>query len=211
MTRRDAITGAGDRAGGAPQRENPFSTSRVRPGALAYHFPPGINAAALVERFGAAGWRGEIIGPHGSGKSTLLADLMAELARCGRPALLAALHDRQRRMPAGFYRQSGLLAPAVVVVDGYEQLSWWSRKRIAWACRRRGLGLLVTAHRPTGLPTLYRTHCDPNRLYGLVCQLLEPGEAFLSAEEVGARLDRHGGNVRELFMDLYDEFEARRD
>ncbi len=65
----------------AAAQSNPFSTRFVRPGALAYRFPPGESAATLVERLAASGWRGQIVGPHGSGKSTLVAALGETLPR----------------------------------------------------------------------------------------------------------------------------------
>ena len=68
---------------------NPFSTRRVRPGAIAYCFPEGVDVETLLARLHENGWRGEIVGPHGSGKSALLATLMPAIeqrARASRPS-----------------------------------------------------------------------------------------------------------------------------
>src|ERR1041384_613638 len=48
----------------------------------------------------------------------------------------------------------------VVVVDGYEQLGWWARRRLKGVCRRAGWGVLVTAHDAAGLPGVYATRSD---------------------------------------------------
>ena len=137
--------------------ENPFCTRRVRPGAIPFLFPPDQTAEALIERLQTAGWRGEIVGPHGSGKSTLLASLISVLERVGRRTVLVELHDGQRRLPPELWSDARLETPAVLVIDGYEQLSRFSRFRLRWFCHRRGVGLLITTHQPMGLPTLCQT------------------------------------------------------
>src|ERR1043166_2761834 len=126
---------------------NPFSTRFTRPGAIAYRFPDGTGAAQLVDKLASFNWLGQVVGPHGSGKSTLLVALVAEIERRGRRVALFVLHDGQRRLPEEFQTlpsDSGLM----VVIDGYEQLGWWSRWRLLRVVRRRGWGLLVTTHRP---------------------------------------------------------------
>ncbi len=136
---------------------NPFSTRFVRPGEVEYRFPPGDSAEHLVERLAAAGWRGQIIGPHGSGKSALVASLHEALARAGRPAWTIALRDRQRRLPRDWEIQAAQATAGLIVVDGYEQLGRWARAMLKRRCRKRGWGLLVTAHSDVGLPTLLLT------------------------------------------------------
>ena len=63
---------------------NPFSSERIRPGALTYLTGEGESVDDLIDRLEGTGFRGQIVGPHGTGKSTLLADLAAELARRGK-------------------------------------------------------------------------------------------------------------------------------
>ena len=60
----------------------------------------------------------------------------------------------------------------LIVVDGYEQLSRWNRWRLRRYCRRKGLGLLITAHADMGLPWLYRTQCDQAIALAVVERLL---------------------------------------
>jgi energy-coupling factor transporter ATP-binding protein EcfA2 len=187
---------------------NPFATRYVRPGALEYVFSEGDSAAAVVDRLAAAGWRGAIVGRHGSGKSTLLAALRPELSARGRKLAWCELHDGQRRLPVTLEPRE--LGPAgLVVVDGYEQLGGVARARLRWRCRRRGWGLLVTAHRPVGLPTLLETAPSPALAQALVRRLTAGRPQQIDEEEVAAAFAAHAGDVRETLFALYDLYEAR--
>jgi hypothetical protein len=183
---------------------NPFTASRIRPGAIGYLFPAGQSAEQVLVRLERSGWWGQIVGPHGSGKSSLLAALLAAIKQRGLAAALATLHDHQRRLPAEF--RAGLRAAAVdvVAIDGYEQLSLWSRFQIKRLCRRRGLGLLVTAHRPVGLPQLAVTAVNEDLAWRVVTQLQQGYAGGLARERVDLCLRRHPGNLRETLFALYD-------
>ena len=197
---------------------NPFATCYVRPGAMPFLFPPAVDAASLVGRFQAHGWLGSIVGPHGSGKSTLLETLRPELRRTGRRVTSIALHDGERSLPRSFPRPSPS-AQTILVVDGYEQLSAWNRWRLQRRCHREGCGLLVTSHRPTRLPELFRTAADCELLQRLVARLLAeqlfaeqlPSEAGISSSTTDIRqaFARHGENLREA-SSFYDLHESRR-
>jgi hypothetical protein len=192
--------------------DNPFAVRHVRPGALPYLLPEGVDATALVRRFVALGRRGAVVGPHGSGKSTLLATLLPELAAAGYATSLVELHDGRRTLPAESWRESGPEAGGdrpVLVIDGYEQLGWLRRWRVRRWCRRRGGGLLVTAHRPTGLPTLWRTDVSPD-LAGRVIRRLRPGVPAPPESELARRLQVWRGNFREVLFEMYDEHERAR-
>jgi hypothetical protein len=191
-------------------RDNPFSTNRVRPGALPFLFPPGQNAETLIGRLRQAGWRGEIIGRHGSGKSTLLAALTAALERAGQQTVLITLHDGQRRLPLDLRRDGRLRPPLVLIVDGYEQLGRWRRLLLKRFCRRRGIGLLVTAHESMGLPLLCQTAVTLDLAEQIVRQLLGDQPSPFTAAEVSQALSRRSGDLRETLFDLYDLYEQRR-
>ncbi len=196
--------------GGPPSAENPFSTRHIRPGATPFFFPPGQSAEGLVELLGKYGWRGEIVGSHGSGKSSLVSALIPAIRTVGRTTLLVELHDGQRRLPVDLRRAPDLGSDAVVIVDGYEQLSFWSRTMLKSFCRRRGLGLLVTSHEPAGFPPLFRT-ATSLALAELVVQFLLRGQPpLVDSGELARRFERHRGDLRELLFDLYDVYEERR-
>ncbi len=190
---------------------NPFATRSIRPGELAYIYPPGQSAAALLEQLRANDWQGQIIGPHGSGKSTLLADLSPVLEAAGRSVVY------QQVKPQGVERgkQDFLetLASAnertQFIIDGYEQLSWWSRRRIESICRRRRCGPLVTAHRDMGLPTLVALQPSLELAEQVVQRLLASGDRTILREDIVAAWEMSDGNIRETLFKLFDVYQAR--
>ena len=150
------------------------------------------------------GWWGQVVGPHGSGKSTLLATLLPEL-RQRRPVASVTLHDRGQ-LPVDVW---SLPEVALLVVDGYEQLCWWVRRRLQILCRRQRSGLLVTTHHDLWLPDLYRTNVTPELAQVLIEGLLtEEQRSLFQNHAVKRYLDRRHGNLRELLFDLYDRFET---
>jgi GTPase SAR1 family protein len=190
-------------------RSNPFATRFVRPGAVPFLFPPGLDAAALVTRLCYFGWRGAIIGPHGSGKSTLLESLCRELERAGRVVIRFTLHDGQRGLSAPRVDARRWTSDTIVAIDGYEQLSRWNRWRLARRCRRSRCGLLVTSHRPTSLPELLRTEVGCDLLERIVAGLLEGKDRLICCDDVRQAFSRYRDNVREALFALYDLQETR--
>ena len=190
--------------------QNPFSTRRIRPGAMEYLFPDGESCHSLIERLQQNDWWGEIIGPHGSGKSSLLAWLVPEIDRQGRHTVRVELHNGQRRLPLKLRRLRKLTAPTVLVVDGYEQLGPWGRFRLKRFCRRRRLGLVVTAHATVGFPDLFHTVSNTEVARLLVDRLLANYQRLLDGQDVSQAYARQEGNIRELLFDLYDVYESRR-
>lgn len=188
---------------------NPFSTRFVRPGALPYFFPAGESAEQLAAKFAAQGWRGQIVGPHGSGKSTLLAALAPSIERSGRKTIHFALHDGERRLPITAEKRRSLSAGDVLVIDGFEQLSAFNRWQIRRLCRRRGCGLLVTAHADAGLPELFRTESN-RELARRVVERLAPGDEIIAAADIDQAFLARGGDLREALFELYDLYEQRR-
>ena len=95
-----------------------------------------------------------------------------------------------------------------IVVDGYEQLSWLQRTWLKWQCRRRGAGLLVTAHDDLGLPPLWQTETNAELAQRVVACLLGEREAgWLSADQVERLFATYRGNLREVLFALYDLYE----
>lgn len=197
-------------AGSSSHRENPFHAQRIRPGAIDFIFLHGASTGALVDKLRANGWRGAIIGPHGSGKSTLLHTLRPAIEAAGRPVVLFELHDGQRRLPMS-PRIAGAKPGSMVIVDGYEQLSWWSKVRLHWNCRRLRCGLLVTAHQPVALPTLWETRTDEALAIAVVGRLTaaQPEVAAALAGDIARAYASHHGDIREMLFALYDLYRQR--
>jgi hypothetical protein len=193
---------------GRQPRRNPFAAQRIQPGAIPYVFPEDDAIPALIGRLRGLG-RGQIVGPQGSGKSTLLAALLPHL-RHGWDVYPFTLRWRQRRLPAEVWATPP--GPTLLVIDGYEQLRFWTRWRLQGHCLRRGIHLLVTTHQSLGLPTLYRTGVSAELAGHLVGTLLtEEQRRLLGDLSLAERLRRQGGNFREVLFELYDLYEKKTD
>jgi hypothetical protein len=189
---------------------NPFATRFIRPDAAPYLFPAEFSAQSLVEKLRASQWWGEIVGPHGAGKSTLLTALVKELTAAGRHVVRYALSESQRTLPTEAADTKPWNEATQVVVDGYEQLSWWSRWRLKSRCRRSRAGLLVTSHTSVGLPRLLAVEPSLAQAQRVVAALLPPGDATITPADVAQTFARQRANLRETLFALYDLYQARR-
>ena len=189
---------------------NPFSSRNVRPGAIPFLFSADEAPTQLVDRLRAADWWGEIVGPHGSGKSSLVAALAPHLAAADRHLLSISLHDGQRHLRAYAGDRAAVDRRCLVIVDGYEQLSWFSRWRLKRLCRRRGCGLLVTSHGPVGFPRLYTMRPTLETAMQIVAGLVDLESGPIRRADVERLFAVRGGNLRDVLFDLYDLYEERR-
>ncbi len=182
-------------------RENPFRTSRL--GALRFRHPT-LDFAAIAERLESHDRRAEIVGPHGSGKTTLLGELGEHLEGDGFAVHRWRFHaDRTPPATRGLVAHARSLgARDALLVDGAGHLArtaWW---RVRRAARHAG-ALVVTAHETNGLPLLVETTTDPALLTGLTRELV--GDAAHELEvRLEALFDAHRGNLRDVFLALYD-------
>jgi energy-coupling factor transporter ATP-binding protein EcfA2 len=172
-------------------------------------FPAGITVETLLQKFPPGGAQAQIVGPHGSGKSTLLVCLAEALARSERIACRFDLHDGQRSMSEGWVEQARRTAADTILVDGYEQLSWWSRWRLSRECRRNAWSLLVTAHADVGLPTLLRVTPTLDDAQAVVARLLTGTAPLVTPDDVAECFAATGNNLRETLFALYDRHERR--
>jgi hypothetical protein len=217
MNRGSSVHRSTERPSSLSATSNPFSTRFIRPEATTYLFPPNESAQRCVDRLAEAGWRGQIVGPHGSGKSTLLATIKPALAERGRTVEMYELHDGQRCLPSAA-DPGRWTSASQIIVDGYEQLSAWSRWQLQRYCRRAQAGLLITCHaRRPGFPILLQTSTDPSLLQQLADRLVAdlPAQLRPSPAHVRRAFADQQGNLREALLQLYDVWEtscrARRD
>jgi len=196
-------------------RDNPFSSRFVRPGSIPYLFAAGSSAVQMVDKFFAAGRRGQLVGPHGAGKSTLLALLIKEFAARGEVVTNFELHDGQRVLNNTVETAPG----SIICVDGYEQLSYWSRCGLARRASRAGCGLLITTHRvvcfPAKLPGLAAVRPSVEVAVKLALSLLAQHGGASNAggirpTEIERIFFEVGGDMRALFFRLYDLYESQR-
>lgn len=200
-------------SGPIAERVNPFSSRYVRPGAVPFVYEAGDSADVLAERFLQGNGPAAIVGPHGSGKSTLLSELRDALRRRGCDVSAYELHDGGRRSEA---LGSSTIGPrTVVTIDGFEQLAWWRRAIVARRVRAARARLLVTVHRESSWPVLYRTRTSVELAVALARQLparhASPADGdFVAEAEVRRLFDLYGGDLREVLFRLYDLYELRR-
>lgn len=194
---------------------NPFTTRWTRPGQIAPVDAEGalIDLASLLDRFAALGGRAVIAGPHGTGKSTLLNRLGEEAEARGQPTVICRLGSGPWRDAAtAIATVLGAAASSLVCLDSWERLGRFSRWATLLSARWSGCRLLVTSHRPAGLPVLVQHEPTVATLGAIVRQLPE-AERWLGAVITNADLReafaRQGPNLREALFQLYDRFEER--
>jgi hypothetical protein len=175
--------------------------------------------------------RAAIIGAHGSGKSTLLEYLVPLLGqvllrrdaegrsmlhnveRSGQAGLQIVWLQLRRTSPASMVIPWDELHPSrLLVLDGYEQLRLWRRAALIARTALRGVKLLVTSHRITMLPTLCELSISAATARQIVSQLTAERTDFatIGDDEIRQQLVAHDGNMREVLMDFYDQFEEKR-
>jgi energy-coupling factor transporter ATP-binding protein EcfA2 len=194
--------------------DNPFITQRTRPGALEFLFLSDQTDVAsldeLVTRWHAQQRRGAIVGPHGSGKSTLLASLLKHLSQTGTQILHVELHDGQRHLPQAAREQLRHAdRDLLLAIDGYEQLSLWQRLRWGLWALRTGVGLIVTSHRGTWLPTLCRVRPALATAQAVVAALQTDRTPAITSQDVAEVFTQQRGDLRETLFALYDLYETR--
>ena len=220
---------------------NPFSVGYVQPGSVPYFFEPEfierirqsasslyvqafaeafqkqmelttwIGCRYLGEKFAAAGFRGQVVGPHGSGKSTMTESFAKYLALTEIDVIRSVVHRGTRVPPAELLaeldRHPAAESPKTVVIfDGYEQLGTLGRLRLRRLCRSKNFGLLITAHKPQWFagPVLYRTATSDETLEKLVSYLLDDSRRYPGETILRELRRRHKNNVRAILDGLYD-------
>jgi hypothetical protein len=150
------------------------------------------------------GFRGALIGPYGSGKTTLLEDLEIKLRERDLKTRLIRAPNDHPDLKRKFL--SEITQPVetgqIVLVDGAEQIGGWAWRRFKWQTRNAG-GLIITAHQPGLLPTLWKCATSPELLRQLAAGLLDRQPEDL--REISERLfQKHEGNLRAALRECYD-------
>lgn len=205
-------------------RSNPFSSKWIQPGAIEYHFFDRHSVESLIERFlNLRSRRGMIVGPHGSGKSTLVNGIQ-KFFQENYPEI-ALLHQRFTREPGATrrHRVSTCEWPSdsIVILDGFEQVSYWSRWRIYSTIHRKKIRLLVTLHKSLRrFDLLWTTNVDQQSAEWLVRRMLDLSgqpeleanvRSLLDSKEWAESRARHGQNIRETLFDMYDWWQIHTD
>ena len=195
-------------------RRNPFATRYVASARLVPRDSRGrvLDLPMIVERLGTIGGSGAIEGPHGTGKSTLLFHLSEVVAAEARPVVRIRLRSRgdvlgvlrsMRQTPRG----------GLACIDSWELFGPVGRSMVRCMAGGLGIGLMVTSHGPTDLPTLVSCRGSRALLEALVSQLPGHGEWFgttIMPADLDAAIVEAGQDLRKAFDLLYDRFERSR-
>lgn len=163
----------------------------------------------------------QIVGSHGTGKSTLLTFLAAFWLQQGKTVHSTVLRDQEQTFSQEFWnqlrkelasvptaetaKQGCRTESPVVIIDGYEQLGWFSRFKLRRLQRRFAFRLLLSVHRPIrGIPVLYETVPTFDLLQHVVRFLLRSSQWIISDEELRQLHQRFSGNFRAIIAELYD-------
>ncbi len=178
---------------GAPH--NPFSSHMFSPADGGYIFPEGQSLESVISRLEQAGWRGELIGPHGAGKSTMLTDISRVLS--DRNLRVVRWHTSNLcRLPPTGWLLDVLKRADVIAFDGAERLVPGVLRLLRIITRWNGCGLIVTTHNRLGFGAGIIVNPDADAL-----------ARKFGRSHLGPLLEKHDGNGRLVWMDLYDEFE----
>ena len=180
---------------------NPFSTKFWSPGVLPFQFAePGETMDTLFQKTQRHPIC-QIVGPHGSGKSTLLFRLLKHSENNGKKVRYLSFNGEHCSLPDDVSFEGN----QVFFADGIEWLRGWDSFRLL----SRAKCLVFTVHRPKWfIPILYRTKPQFSVFVQLVRKLVPdaPDESVLQAV-----FDHSGGNYRNAFFEMYDQWENQRD
>ncbi len=177
--------------------DNPFATCWTRPNSLPWVPVGDHDVVGLIDRLDHVACA-QIVGPHGCGKSTLLQNMTRELLNRGEHVFTWTMDGAGRRNPFRLPRNGYLF------VDGYEQLGLYQSARARVGSRMAGVRLLVTTHRRRALPTLVELSPSATLLEQLLKSLLANRPSPVTLADARLSFARHGGNLREVWFDLYD-------
>ena len=193
---------------------NPFETRWTKPGQMTF-LPNGFTSVSeLAAQIIKDTPRCEILGEHGVGKSSLLRALQSQLEQQSISNHLAYAcgefpHDGP---PLKFAEVKLILQESdVLFVDGFEKLSWWTRRRIIRYAEKHAHSLIITCHQTQRLPSLVQLAATETLVLKLVhsLQQAQQVEQVVSASDVRELYQRFGNNVRELLFACYDLYEQR--
>lgn len=194
-----------------PARDNPFASHRVE--SLKYRYP-GFNFDDAVAQLEQMQWRAAILGPHGTGKTTLLLELHRYLQsstneRSDSTRIWLVPLDRSSRNQQWFELLEECSPQQILLVDGIERLSWSRRLQLLSLCptwiRQSSLpkSIVVTTHRPVGLPVWLHTTSNSSTMEELLLEL-HPTASPETIDQARKLFTTRRGNIRDVFWKLYD-------
>ena len=198
----------------ATPKVNPFETRWIRPDSVDFLCSGETQLPELLECMLNATQPCELIGDHGIGKTTLAYSLLqqarnneieSQLIRCGKDG--GSVDWREQ------FRRNRLL-----ILDEFEQLSTWQRRKIKQLARKTNTATLIIAHETQGLPALLSTRTTQSLLSNLTAlkslvrqlQIQSQQPQLILDQDVENLFNKLRGNSRDVLFTCYDLFEQRR-
>lgn len=179
-------------------RDNPFATGRIE---RLLRFDPELVGTCwdtIEARWRELDRRACVVGHHGSGKTTFL-DAFARRLEARQPVVRLFFNRSHHRLDDHDRELLAASAGAVVLVDGDGHLPWRERRELA-RTTGNAAGLLSARHRARGLPVLLHLRADLDLARRLAARLVDR-----EPPDLERRLRRRRLNLRELWMDCYDD------
>ena len=188
---------------------NPFAPDRVQ---RLLPFDPellGTTWEQVETRWQSLHCRAAITGPHGSGKTTFLHTFAEHLAKTSHVETLFFHRNERHLSPEQKEQLAQLKDPAhtVLLADGEGHLSLKERRWLRNQSRRMA-GYLVARHHRCTLPTLLSLKVTPQLAHQLLRQI-HPAEAARRESDLPHLLRKKSGNLRELWLSLYDNYASQ--
>jgi len=178
---------------------NPFSVSKIHK--LPYRFKIK-DVDAIMENWYYHNNQGLISGGHGAGKSTLLKELVIILEAKHEKIIYVMLNDKRVFGLKDFWNILQLDTKSILVIDGWEQINLIYKTFVYFKIKRLK-GFIGTSHVRTMVPVIFEASTDINTFLDLVAQLVSHNNK-LSLPDLRILFDKHNGNIRDCFFELYD-------
>ena len=175
---------------------NPFRTELLE--RIPFRFESGDWDSNLL-RLKQLNYRAAIVGQKGSGKTTLLEQLQSRLQQ----HYVSLPHDKTCHSDVLRDAIAASQGGQIVLLDGIERFSFWQRRSL-FKNTAAGPGLIVIVHRKCRLKTWVQCHTDNQLMTRLLKDLGFVDPSVVEAGQIAFKRCR--GNVREAFLELYDQF-----
>ena len=183
---------------------NPFRTSALD--LIPYFFDDGDSVDKIWEDFLNLNMRAAITGPKGRGKTRLMEVLAPFINEAGYKTRYMKLSRENRGISnkdLGELREHGDRR-TIILLDGCEQMSAIRWHLFYLKVSGNFAGILISNHRKNRLPLLRECKTSLSLLRKCVDHLTRGTGIHVSDTILNDLYLKHHGNIREVFLELYD-------
>lgn len=184
-------------------RENPFAPARLE---RLLGFDPELSGTTweeLESHWADHDFRGAITGEQGSGKTSLLNAWGRRLEARGESPLRLFFNEQRRRLRDTDREILVECEGRILLIDGEQHLPWLERRQV-WKAAAKASGVIVARWHRGPWSEILRLEASP-RLAAALLERAAPAYSARFQPDLEARFRRCRGNLRELWLGLYDE------